>query len=108
MSYYYHENHNEKKKAIFILQINQKASVGFPDACVELTLMAKNKTLIWEVQWLKEHGDLCWVARALDDLSNFGADEADMVSAVMKLTVGHVLKGKPNIMVIEPAWRIQY
>ena len=48
-----------------------------------------------------------WVASVLDELSGFRADEADMVSAVMKLTVGKVLKDKPNIMVIEPAWRIQ-
>ena len=69
--------------------------------------MAKNITLIGEVQGFKEHGDFCWVASALDELSNFGADETDVVRAVMKLTVGKVLKGKPNNMVIEPAWRIQ-
>lgn len=60
-----------------------------------------------EIQGFKEHGDLCWVASALDELGDFGADEADVLRAVMKLTVGKVLKGKPNNMVIEPAWRIQ-
>ena len=69
--------------------------------------MAKNITLIGEVQGFKEHGDFCWVASALDELSNFGADEVDMVRAVMKLTAGKVLKGKPNNINIEPAWRIQ-
>ena len=71
--------------------------------------MAKYITLLLgrQIQGFKEHGDLCWVAGALDKLSNFGADEADVVKAVMKLTIGKVLKGKPNIMGIEPAWRIQ-
>ena len=69
--------------------------------------MAKNITLTGEVQGFKEHGTLCWAASALDELSNFGADEADVVRAVMKLTVDKVLKGRPSNTVIEPAWRIQ-
>ena len=48
-----------------------------------------------------------WVASVRDELSDFRADEADVVRAVMKLTVDKVLKGRPSNTVIEPAWRIQ-
>ena len=64
--------------------------------------------MIGGVQGFRQHGDLCWVASALDKLSDFGANEADMVRAVMKLTIGKVRKGKPSNVNVEPAWRIQY
>ena len=36
-----------------------------------------------------------WIASVLDELSDFRADEADVVRAVMKVTVDKVLKGRP-------------
>ena len=82
------------KKTVFISQINQKAPVGSPSCVVGIIIDGeKYYSLIGEVQGFKEHGNLCWAAHAFDELSDFGAGGADVVRAVLKLTLGKVLKG---------------
>lgn len=96
------------KEAILFLEIDQQAPVGSPGCLVGVIIDGEEHNFLeWEVQGLKEQGQLGWAAGALDELRDFRADEAHAIGAVVILTVGKVLEGKPDDMVIEPAWWVQ-
>lgn len=82
--------------------------MGAPSDLVGVVIdRQEHQLLVEKVQWLKEYGYFFLTKGTFNELSHFGADKTNLITELLELVVGKVLKGKPDDVIIEPVWGLQ-